>query len=168
MVTSVGSSCLKLNLECNLKIRYSQKWPRKRWPVYCGNIEWVNLKQNTQSTTCIDRQVGTLTTCFLLSNLFLAPAVNSLCKTIKLYRLWKGGKIQAPLCSTLFSKRSAYWFRPVLPVTPWVTDPAVGSCQSKMTRGRGRWPRDLRKLGWFSCALLLERSVSLAKGQVYI
>ncbi len=28
-----------------------------------------------------------------------------------------------------------------------------------MTQGRGRWPRDLRKLGWFSCALLLEKSV---------
>ena len=26
----------------------------------------------------------------------------------------------------------------------------------KMTRGWGRWPRDLRKFGWFSCALLLE------------
>ncbi len=25
----------------------------------------------------------------------------------------------------------------------------------KMTRGQGQWPRDLGKLGWFSCALLL-------------
>ena len=30
-----------------------------------------------------------------------------------------------------------------------------------MTRGQGRWPRDLRKLGRFSCALLLEKSVEL-------
>ena len=29
----------------------------------------------------------------------------------------------------------------------------------KMTWGRGRWPRDLRKSGWFSCALLSEKSV---------
>ncbi len=29
----------------------------------------------------------------------------------------------------------------------------------KMTQGRGRWSRDLRKLGWFSCALLLGKSV---------
>ena len=79
---------------------------------------------------------------------------------------------------TLFSKRSAHWFTPVLPVTlghwPW---PRVMSILSngldsnmqkllsrpidkiKMTRGWGRWPRDLRKLGWFSCALLLEKSV---------
>ena len=65
---------------------------------------------------------------------------------------------------------------------PWVTDPVAGSCRFcqmvltaickrpqrrlsrpidkiKMTRGRGRWPRDLRKLGWFSCALLLEKNV---------
>ncbi len=32
----------------------------------------------------------------------------------------------------------------------------------KMTRSRGRWPMDLRRLGWFSCALLLEKSVWLA------
>ena len=32
----------------------------------------------------------------------------------------------------------------------------------KMTRGRGRWPRDLRKLGCYSCALLLEKSVYLS------
>ena len=43
--------------------------------------------------------------------------------------------------NTLFSKRSAHWFHPVLPVT------------------LGRWLRDLRKLAWFSCALLLEKSV---------
>ncbi len=29
----------------------------------------------------------------------------------------------------------------------------------KMTQGQGQWPRDLRKLGWFSCALLSEKSV---------
>ncbi len=29
----------------------------------------------------------------------------------------------------------------------------------KMTRGRGRWPRDFRKLGWLSCALYSEKSV---------
>ncbi len=29
----------------------------------------------------------------------------------------------------------------------------------KMTRGRGRWPKDFRKLGWFSCALYSEKSV---------
>ncbi len=33
--------------------------------------------------------------------------------------------------------------------------------KTKMTGGQGRWPRDLRKLGWFSCALLLEKSVCL-------
>ena len=60
----------------------------------------------------------------------------------------------------------------------WVTDPDLGSCRFcqmvlkaickrllrpiykiKMIRGWGRWPRDLRKLGWFSCALLMEKSV---------
>ena len=35
-------------------------------------------------------------------------------------------------------------------------------CQTlykKMTWGRGRWPRDFRKLGWFSCAKHLEKSM---------
>ncbi len=45
---------------------------------------------------------------------------------------------------------------------PWVTDHDLGSCRfCKMIWGRGRWPRDLRKLGLFSCALLLEKSVSV-------
>ncbi len=30
----------------------------------------------------------------------------------------------------------------------------------KMTQGRGRWPRDLRELEWFSCAILSEKSVN--------
>ena len=63
---------------------------------------------------------------------------------------------------------------------PGAADPDPGSCQVcqmvfgvicdllsqirkfdkiKMTRGRGRWPRDLRKLGWFSCAKHSEKSV---------
>ncbi len=81
--------------------------------------------------------------------------------------------------STLFSKRSAHWFHPVLLVTlgnwPWprvMTNLSNGLGRSrslftfdkiKMTRGRGRWPRDFRKLGWFSFALLLEKSVFLGK-----
>ncbi len=36
----------------------------------------------------------------------------------------------------------------------------------KMTRGRGRWPRDFRKLGWFSCALLFEKSVDSSLAQL--
>ena len=108
--------------------------------------------------------------------------------------------------NTLFSKRSANWLTPVLPVTlghwPW---PKVMSILSnglysnmqktpfknsipsnisrlqdnrfrfghgvfcellsrpidkiKITRGRGQWPRDLRKSVWFSSALLSEKSV---------
>ncbi len=55
---------------------------------------------------------------------------------------------------------------------PRVTDPnprprSCRVCQtvsrpfdkSKMTRGRDRWPRDFGKLGWFSCAKHLEKSV---------
>ncbi len=30
-------------LECYLKTRDSQKWPRKRWPVFSGNVEWADL-----------------------------------------------------------------------------------------------------------------------------
>ncbi len=41
-------------VECNLKTRDSQKWPRKRWPLFCGNVEWADLKQNNQSITHID------------------------------------------------------------------------------------------------------------------
>ncbi len=47
------------NVECNLKNRDSKIWPHKRWPAYCGNVEGVGLKQNNQSTTHIDPQVGT-------------------------------------------------------------------------------------------------------------
>ncbi len=47
------------NLECNLKTRDSEIWPHKSWPAYCGNVEGVGLKQNSQSTTHIDPQVGT-------------------------------------------------------------------------------------------------------------
>ncbi len=36
----------------------------------------------------------------------------------------------------------------------------VEFCQIKMTRGRGRWPRDLAWLAWFSCARHSEKSVS--------
>ncbi len=95
---------------------------------------------------------------------------------------------------TLFSKRSAHWFHPVLPVTqgdvkfvkmvfgvickrPRLKIP-YGSlallrhgvfCELlsrpfdkiKMTRGRGRWPSDFRKLGWFSHARHSETSVFL-------
>ena len=69
---------------------------------------------------------------------------------------------------TLFSKRSAHWFHPVLPVTlahwPWSASCFGVFCKLlsrpfdkiKMTRDRGRWPRDL---GWFSCALYSETSV---------
>ncbi len=62
---------------------------------------------------------------------------------------------------------------------PRVTDPCPGSsqvCQMvfgvicewpfdkiKMTRGQGRWPRDLRKLGWFSCARYSEKSVKIMR-----
>ncbi len=66
---------------------------------------------------------------------------------------------------TLFPKRSAHWFTPVLPVTPGHVDFVKWSWLSrpidkiKMTRDRGRWPKDLRKLGWLSCALLLEKRV---------
>ena len=109
---------------------------------------------------------------------------------------------------TLFSKRSAHWFRPVLPVTPghWLWPGSCQVCQMvlgvickrprwkflsvllqyisrlwenrfkfghwvfcelllrpfdkiKMTQGRGWWPRDIRKLGWFSCAKHSEKSV---------
>ena len=38
----------------------------------------------------------------------------------------------------------------------------------KMTRGRGQWPRDFRKLGWFSCALLLEKSVHAVKKKIFL
>ncbi len=81
---------------------------------------------------------------------------------------------------TLFSKRSAHWFTPVLLVTlshwPWPRAMSILSNgldrpidKIKMTRGRGRWPRDLRKLGWFSCALLSEKSVcSLIKQTFYL
>ncbi len=41
-------------LECNLKTGDSQKWPLKRWPVFCGNVEWADLKQNNQSPTHIE------------------------------------------------------------------------------------------------------------------
>ena len=69
----------------------------------------------------------------------------------------------------------------------WVTDPDLGPCQFcqmvftfwhgvfcellsrpidkiKMTRGQGRWPRDLRKLGSFSCALLSKKSAFASIG----
>ena len=98
---------------------------------------------------------------------------------------WKFWTLNPLFPYTLFSKRSAHWFTPVLPVTlghwPW---PRIRSILSngldsnyridhvnfcpppsrpidkiKMTRGQGRWPRDLRELGWFSCALLLKKSV---------
>ncbi len=82
--------------------------------------------------------------------------------------------------NTLFSKRSVHWFRPVLQLTRGQVCQMVlevickrprskipyGSLavlrpfdQIKTTRDRGQWPRDLRQLGWFSCALLLEKSV---------
>ena len=38
----------------------------------------------------------------------------------------------------------------------------------KMTRGQGQWPRDLIKLGWFSCALFLEKSVDILIHLLYI
>ncbi len=34
-------------------------------------------------------------------------------------------------------------------------------CGSGMTQGQGQWPSDLTKLGLFSCALLLEKSVDI-------
>ena len=32
---------------------------RRRWPVLCGNVEGADLKNNSQSTSHIDPQVGT-------------------------------------------------------------------------------------------------------------
>ena len=61
---------------------------------------------------------------------------------------------------TLFSRRSAYRFSPLLQVTPghWPDPRSCQVCQMvlgvidkiKMTRGRGQWPRDFRKWGWFN------------------
>ncbi len=31
----------------------------RRWPVFCGNVEGADLKQNNQSTTQIDPEAGT-------------------------------------------------------------------------------------------------------------
>ncbi len=93
-------------------------------------------------------------------------------------------------------KRSAHWFRPVLPMTLIYWPPLVMLILStglrsnmqqtlfeksswfwygvfcellsrpfnkiKMTRGWGQWHRDFRKLGLFSCARYLEKSVHLS------
>ena len=41
--TSFNAKMYLAKLECNLKTRDSQKWTNKRWPVYCANVEWVDL-----------------------------------------------------------------------------------------------------------------------------
>ena len=77
-----------------------------------------------------------------------------------------GTTITYPWYPTLFSKRSAHWFCPVVPVTlghwSWprvMTNLSNGFASNMQKITRGRWPRDLRKLGWFSCSLLLEKSL---------
>ncbi len=42
----------------------------RRWPVYCGNVEGADLKNNSQSTTHIDPEVGTGGMLRVLSILF--------------------------------------------------------------------------------------------------
>ncbi len=65
--------------------------------------------------------------------------------------------------TTLFSKRSAHWFHPVLQVTPdhWPRPRVMSSLSNCLgiTRGRGGGPRDFRKLWWCSCASHLEKGI---------
>ena len=92
----------------------------------------------------------------------------------------ENGSIVEPFRLHFFSF-SAHWFLPVLPVTPtpghieFVKMVLRVICKTarellasllsrpfdkiKITWGRGRWPRDFRKLGWFSCAKHAEKSV---------
>ena len=86
--------------------------------------------------------------------------------------------------STLISNRSAHWFRPVILMTPghWHNKAILHNSKIatallsllrpfdkvKVTQGRGRWPRDLRKLGWFSCARHLEKSLHPSPNDVHM
>ena len=79
-----------------------------------------------------------------------------------------------PPCFTLFSKRSAHWFHPILPVIldhwpwPWVMSSLSNGIGSNLQNdprleSLTYGPRDFRKLGWFSLAKHSEKSVCMLK-----
>ncbi len=63
------------------------------------------------------------------------------------------GHVKFVKCSRLWENRFNFWHGVFCELLSRLFD------KSKMTRGRGQWCRDFRKLGSFSCALLLEKSV---------